>query len=52
MSQVVRTAEEIAELLDDIQNDALRAEGCSSALNYDVEDKQFWIDWLTGKREL
>lgn len=27
MSQVVRAAEEIVQLLDDIQNDTLRAEG-------------------------
>ena len=52
MNQVVRTPEEIADLIDDIQNDAFRAEGCSCALNYNTEDKQFWINWLTGKIEL
>lgn len=52
MERIVRTASEIADLIDDIQNDALSAEGCSCSLHYDTEDKQFWIDWLTGKREL
>ena len=52
VEKVVRTPEEIADLLDDIQSDALSAEGCSCALNYDTEDKKFWIEWLIGKREL
>lgn len=52
MKKIVRTPEEIVELLDNIQTDALLAEGCSFGLNYDIENKQFWIEWLTGEREL
>ena len=49
---IVRTADEIIDLLDDIQNDAFLSEGCSCSLHYDTQDRQFWLDWLTGKREL
>lgn len=52
MFKIVRTAEEIINLLDTIQDDALLAEGCSCALNYDVYNKQFWTDWLEGKVEI
>lgn len=51
MEQIVRNPEEIVDLINDIQSDALSAEGCSCALKYDTEDKQKWIDWLVGETE-
>lgn len=51
MVKITRTADEIIELLDEVQTDALSAEGCTCGLSYDIDNKQFWLDWLAGKVE-
>lgn len=52
MSEITRTIDEIIQVLNYIQDDALLADGCSCGLNYDLDDKQLWTDWLMGKVEI
>lgn len=42
---------ELAELLDEIQTDALYAEGCVCGLHYPDDKETAWIDWLKQKAE-
>ena len=44
---IARSPREIIELMIEIQEDALYAEGASYSLHYDLDDTEYWEKWLT-----
>lgn len=51
--EVKRNVEEIIEMLQEIQRDALEANGCYYSVNFDFDDKEIRkriTDWLTSDK--